>query len=65
MGIVLKDAHLIQFVEGDYPEETPDFIANSPWGLDEYNVFMDYIGRLQTDLQHDVESSRYVGSLGI
>lgn len=61
VGIVVKDAQLIQFMEGDHDETTPDHIISSHWGLEEYDVFQNYTERLYKDLLHSIASSRYVG----
>jgi hypothetical protein len=61
MGMIWKDAHLIQFTEGDHAEDTPHYIAASPWAINEYNAFGDYIGRLL----HDIEASGYVSSVDL
>ena len=65
MGIIWGDAHLIQFIEGDHTEETPDYIVSSTWGIEEYNIFGDYIERLYKELLHGGDTSRCVDSANI
>jgi len=65
MGIIWGDAHLIQFIEGDHTEETPDYIVSSPWTITTYNAFGDYIERLHKELLYGTDDSRYVSSVDI
>ena len=65
MGIIWKDAHLIQFIEGEHTKETPQHIISSPWTVNEYNTVGDYIERLHKDLLHEIEAPRYVDSVGM
>jgi hypothetical protein len=60
VGIILGDAHFIQFAEDGEFGPAPDYIAASPWTSTEYSKIDDYISQLQEDLANPVESSRYV-----
>lgn len=63
VGIALGDANLIQFTEGEYPKETPDYLTASTWTVSEHDIFQDYIQKLQEDLLKDTMASRYVNLL--
>lgn len=60
MGIIWKDAHLIQFIEGDYTDGTPSHIISSFWTIDDYNTFGDYVEELHRDVLHHIDTARYV-----
>ena len=59
-GLLLRDAHLIQFTEEEFSEDIPDHIVRSPWGASEYTKFQSYILKVRKDLCKDTETSRYV-----
>jgi len=61
LGILLGDAHLIQFTEGDHGEGLPGYIANSPWQATNDEKFHSYICQVRVDLEKAVEESRCVG----
>jgi len=51
LGLLLRDANLIQFTEDNrYPDETPDYIVQSIWETRELDAFTGYVKRLWTDI---------------
>jgi len=51
LGILLKDANLIQYTEeGGHSDETPGYIMQSAWGIDEVDTFSKYIKELRTEV---------------
>ena len=65
MGIIWKDAHLIQFMEGDHTDDTPAHIISSSWMVNDCNTFGDYVEELHKDLLHDIETARYVNLMDL
>lgn len=51
LGLLLKDAALIQFTEGEHHEETPSYIAQSSWETKEYNAFQEYLEKIWGDVE--------------
>ena len=65
MGIIWKDTHLIQFMEGDHTDNTPGHIISSSWTVNDYNTFGDYVEELHKDLLHDIETARYMNLMDL
>ena len=65
LGILLGDAHLIHFTEGELSDEVPGYIAASPWNATQYDKFQNYICKVRHDLEKDIADSRYVELLVI
>ena len=59
LGLLLKDANLIQFTEeGGYSDETPGYIVQSTWGTDKVDYFSAYILKVKTDLSRPSTGTR-------
>lgn len=59
LGLLLKDANLIQYTEeGDHAKETPKFIINSDWGTTELDGFGKYIKKVQGDISKSPTAAR-------
>ena len=59
LGLLLKDANLIQFTEeGGYSDETPGYIVQSTWGTDEVDYFSAYILKVKTNLSRPSTRTR-------
>ena len=51
LGLLLRDANLIQFTEdGEHSDETPPYIIQSIWETREMDSFSGYIKRLWADI---------------
>ena len=61
LGIFLQDCRCILFTEGgQYPQGTPDYIAQSIWTLHDYDKFNAYTRALQRDLNDSTVAKGYV-----
>lgn len=60
VGIIMGDAHLIQFSEDGEFGPAPKYIATSPWAGPEYGMVHDYVHQLREDLLSAVKSPRCV-----
>ena len=60
VGIVLGDAHLIQFGEEETLDMAPGYIRASTWNVTQYNKFLNYMSKVRVDLEDSIERSRYV-----
>ena len=59
LGLLLKDANLIQFTEeGGYSDETPGYIVQSTWGTDKVDYFSAYILKVKTNLSRPSTRTR-------
>lgn len=55
LGLLLKDATLIQFTEeGGFDEETPTFISQSAWTTKEYDTFHAYLREVWTCVEKSI-----------
>ena len=50
MGILLDDARMVLFTEGDFSAGTPDYITGSNLQLRDYDLFQQYVAKLKDDL---------------
>jgi hypothetical protein len=65
LGLLLKDASLIQFTEdGGHADETAEFIVQSSWGQTEVEIFGDYLRKVKADLGLPSVSARW-GTIGV
>ena len=59
IGLLLKDANLIQYTEdGDHAEETPKYITESNWGITELDAFGKYIKKVQGNISKSPTAAR-------
>jgi hypothetical protein len=65
IGILLKDIHLIQFTEDEFPEGTPDYICHSSLELSDSDELHLYLTILRDDLSRGAALLRYVIYLDI
>ena len=50
MGILLDDARMVLFTEGDFSAWTPDYITGSNLRLRDYDLFQQYVAKLKDNL---------------
>jgi len=60
LGILLNDACIVLFTEGDYSEGVPDYIMSSRWDPSDFDKLVEYTLRLQVALWPEDNTSRYV-----
>jgi len=60
LGILLDDACLALFAEGDYGEDVPRYITLSAWDLSDHDRFVEYMQKLQIALWNNSQEPRCV-----